>query len=62
MAYKIITFEKPDKNKYNWGKDEQGNRKCPPIKMGYGCYGDCSDCFTKFERLYENSKSVEFTD
>ena len=60
MLYKTVTFEKPDKSKYNCERDEQGKRKCPPINMGYGCYGDCTDCFHKFEKLYENLKSAEF--
>ena len=53
-----ITFKRPYRKSYNASRDEHGELKCPPIKRGDGCYGDCGDCYSIERDVYNRRKKA----
>ena len=54
----MLEFEKPQKHDYHCAQYEGDSYKCPPIKRGDDCYGDCIDCCARELDLYEKRKKV----
>ena len=37
---------------------EKNGEKCWPIRYGQGCYGDCSDCRSRWLEQFERMKNL----
>ena len=61
MSHKTIVFQKPKDDDFHCGAEEDWGL-CYPKKLGFGCYGDCSDCESMWIERYNNLKAEEVCD